>query len=179
VILASGLTASLASMHFFYWFFPLIFSVIPTVGFLREKSSVIDYGMIMTIVSYFLINEGLPLTVLNVILVVGLLFLLVGVWFFARYLLLLDRIERSSRKGAQGEDIISFTRSARKFMVRGIFTNTLLGAFIAIIASLMGAYSSLGRVTQGRIENILMIVFSFLLFLVIYKMISLMASEDE
>jgi len=140
---------------------------------------VIDYGMIITIVSYFLINEGLPLTVLNIIVIVGFLFLLVGIWFFARYLLLLDRIEDNSRKGSQDEDIISFTRSARMFAVRGIFTNTLLGAFLAIIASLMGSYSSLGRITPGRIEIFLMILFTFFLFLVIYKMISLMVSEEE
>jgi len=139
----------------------------------------------MTIVSYFLINEGkrrighLPLNTLNIIVIVGFLFLFVGVWFFARYLLLLERIEGSSRKGSQDVDVISFSRDARKFTVRGIFTNILFGAFLSIIATLMGSYSSLGRITTGRIEVILMIVFTFSLFLVIYKMISLMASEDE
>lgn len=166
-------------MRSFYWFLPLIFSIIPTVGFLRGKNSAIDYGIILTIVSYFLINEGLSFTVLNIILVVGLLFLLVGVWFFARYLLLLERIEDSSRKGSQDRDVISFSRDARKFTVRGIFTNILFGAFLSVIASLMGSYSSLGRITTGRIEVILMIVFTFALFLVIYKMISLMVPEDK
>jgi len=179
IILASGLSASLVSMHSFYWFLPFLLSIIPTVGFLRKKSSVIDHGIILIILFHFFINRDLSLTVLNILSIVGFLFLFVGVWFFARYLLLLIRIEDSSRKGSQVEDVISFSREARKFTVHGIFTNVLLGAFLAIIASLMGSYSSLGRLTTGRIETVLMIVFTFSLFLVIYKMLNIMASEGE
>ena len=166
-------------MHSFYWFFPLLFSIIPTIGLIRENSSIIDIGIITTIFFYFFINRDLSLRVSNTLLILGFLFLLVGIWFFSRYIIILIRIEDSSRKGSQEEDVISFSREARKFTVHGIFTNVLLGAFLAIIASLMGSYSSLGRLTTGRIETVLMIVFTFSLFLVIYKMLNIMASEGE
>ncbi len=178
VILALGLFASLVSLHSVYWFLPIILSVIPTVGFLREKNSVIDIGIILTILSHFFINRDISLTPLNTLLMVGFLFLFVGIWIFVRYFLLVEKIEDSARKGSQDGCLISFTRSARKFTVRGIFTNILLGAVLSIIASLMGSYSSLGRVTTGRIEVVLMIVFTSSLFFVIYKMIGLMASEE-
>ncbi|MFW6064754.1 MAG: hypothetical protein ACOC8Y_04175 [Candidatus Natronoplasma sp.] len=144
-----------------------------------EKNSVISAGIFATVFLYFFVNRELPLRVVNVLLVVGFLFLFVGIWFFARYLLLLRTIEENSRKGSQNSDIISFSRAARNFTVYGIFTNVILGAFLSIIASLMGSYSSLGRITTGRIEVILMIVFTFSLFFVIYKMICLMASEEK
>lgn len=155
----------------------MILSLIPTVGFLGEKNSVIDIGIILTILSHFFINRNIPLTILNTLFMVGFLFLFIGVWLFVRYFLLVSKIEDSARKGSG--DLISFTRSARKFTVRGIFTNILLGAFLSIIASFMGSYSSLGRITTGRIEVILMILFTSALFLVIYKMISIMASEEN
>ncbi|MFW5946780.1 MAG: hypothetical protein ACOCTN_07940 [Candidatus Natronoplasma sp.] len=155
----------------------MILSLIPTVGFLGDKNSVIDIGIILTILSHFFINRNIPLTILNTLFMVGFLFLFIGVWLFVRYFLLVSKIEDSARKGSG--DLISFTRPARKFTVRGIFTNILLGAFLSIIASFMGSYSSLGRITTGRIEVILMILFTSALFLVIYKMISIMASEEN
>ncbi len=178
-ILASGLFASLASMHSVYWFLPLIISIVPVIGLMREKNSVISVGIFTTIFFYFFVNRELPLRVVNIILIVGFLFLFVGIWFFARYLLLIRTVEDNSRKGSKNSDIISFSKSARNFTVYGIFTNVILGAFLSIIASLMGSYSSLGRVTTGRIEVILMIVFTLSLFFVIYKIINLMASEEE
>ncbi|MEF8873591.1 MAG: hypothetical protein V5A88_02845 [Candidatus Thermoplasmatota archaeon] len=92
--------------------------------------------------------------------------------------MLFNSIEDSARKGSEGDEIFSFSRSARTYVVYGIFTNILLGAFLSVLASLLGSYSSLGRITSGRIETVLMIVFTFSLFLVIYKMIDLLASGE-
>ena len=178
MILASGLFASLISMHSIYWFLPLILIVVPVVGFLREILSMIDIGIITTIFFYFFVNRELSLTIINLISIVGFLFLFVGIWFLARYILLLGDIEDNSRKGSRDGHILSFSRDARKFTVYGILTNIVLGAFLSIIASLMGSYGSLGRVTTGQIETILMIVFSLALFFVIYKMIDLMAAGE-
>jgi len=139
----------------------------------------VDAGMVLIILSYLFINEDIFPKVVNFLFIIGVLFLFIGIWFFARYLLLLGNIEEDSRKGSKNEYVMAFSRPARNFMVSGIFSNILLAGFISIIASLIGFYSSLGRVTSGRIETILMIVFTFSLFFVIYKIISLMASEED
>lgn len=177
--LVLGISRVTVSVHHLSHLLPFIFSIVTLVGYLREKTSVIDAGIMMSMVTYSFINRNLSLSVLNTLSIVGLLFLFVGIWFFARYLLLLESIEESARKGSQGEEVFSFSRSARTYVAYGIFTNVLLGAFLSIMASLMGSYSSLGRITSGRIETVLMIVFTFSLFLVIYKMIDLLAPEEE
>ncbi len=139
----------------------------------------VDAGMVLIILSYLFINEDISPKVVNFLFIIGFLFLFIGIWFFARYLMLLGSIEEDSRKGSKNEYVMAFSRPARNFTVFGIFSNILLAGFISIIASLIGFYSSLGRVTSGRIETILMIVFTFSLFFVIYKIISLMASEED
>ncbi len=187
MILASALSASLVSrqMHHIYeiedgfWYLPLIFSFLPMIGFLRKNSPVIDFGIILTIIPYFFINREVPLSIINAITIVGFLFLFIGIWFFMRYFLLVGKIEDSSRKGSIGKIDISFSKPARKFTVYGILSNILLGAFLSVVASLMGSHISLARITTGRIETFLMIVFNLALFFVIYKMISIIISEEE
>lgn len=191
VILLCGLASSLTSMHLMFGIstitvsarhlsqlLPLIFSSVAMIGYLRGRTSVIDTGMIMSMITYTFINRNLSLSILHTLSIVGFLFLFVGIWIFGRYLLLFNSIEDSARKGSEEEEIFSFSRSARTYVAYGIFTNVLLGAFLSVLASLLGSYSSLGRITSGRIETVLMIVFTFSLFLVIYKMIDLLASGE-
>jgi len=139
----------------------------------------IDIGITLSMFTYLFMSRNLSLTVLNIFATVGFLFLFIGIWVFARYLLMVCNVEESARKGSQNRDLISFTRSARHFTVYGIFTNLIFGAFLAAVAALVGSFSSLGRITTGRIETILMIIFSLALFMIIYKMIDLLSSEER
>ncbi len=159
--------------------FPLFFSIVTMVGYLRKKKSVIDVGVVMSIITFYFINSRyLSFSILNVIWIVAFFFLFVGIWIAARYLLWLAALEDSARKGSGGKEVLSFSRSARTHVTYGIFTNLLLGVFLSVMASLMSSYASLGMITEGRIETVLMLVFGFILFLVIYKMIDLLVLEE-
>ncbi|MBS3781969.1 MAG: hypothetical protein KGY66_06010 [Candidatus Thermoplasmatota archaeon] len=150
-----------------------------TLAYLRKKPLVVDVAMVLIILSYLFINEDISPIVVNFLFIIGFLFLFIGMWFFARYLMLTSDIEEDSRKGSKNKQVMAFSSSARSSTVYGIFTNILLAAFISMIASLIGFYSSLGRITSGRIETILMILFTSALFLVVYKMIDLLRSQEE
>ncbi len=176
----ADITTFTVSVEHLSTLFPLSFSIVAMVGYLRKKRSVIDVGVVMSMLTYFFINSmNVPFSVLNVIWIVGFFFLFVGIWIAARSLLWLTSLENSARKGSSEKEVLSFSRSARTYVTYGIFTNLLLAGFLSIMGSLMSAYTSLGRITEGRIETVLMLVFAFLLFLVIYKMIDLLVLEEE
>ncbi len=145
-----------------------------SIGFYSGKFYVLDSGIFLSIVSYLFVNRGLPMEVFNVFLVGGPFFLFVGVWFYARNTLMVRRIEQAHEKALRGRKS-SFRRSA----LGEIFNNLVFGFFLAMIGSLVGMYSSLDLNLTSDVENILAILFSLLVFFILYQVINVIYSKSE
>ncbi len=179
IIILIALLASFASLHSIYWFLPVIFGVTLAIGYNTKRSSVVDVSLILLFFSFLFLNQDLSRDIPNLILSVGFIFLFFGIWFFTKFLLYYDRVERTSRVSSKGKQTSVFTRSAKNYMFYGIILNTFIGAIISAIATLLGSYSSLRGIMGGRLETTLMILFTFILFSIIFLMVHILMSSDD
>ncbi|MEF8832654.1 MAG: hypothetical protein V5A66_03940 [Candidatus Thermoplasmatota archaeon] len=112
---------------------------------------------------------------LNLLNLIGILFLFIGIWFFGRYLLLIDKVEANTRKGPE-EGYVNRLERATSYKILG---NLLLGAVLSTLASVMGMVGFLGLNTSGFIEIILSLVFTTALFFIIYLILNILSSEES
>lgn len=168
LMILSAALASLTSLHSVYWFFPLIFCIVPLIGYNVRRLLFLDSGIPLLIISYLFVNRVISFTTANLLSIIGFFFLFVGVWFYARNTLLVSGIdevfESSSDKNVQ-----DFKRSA----LNDLFGNVVMGFFLAVFAGLIGAYSSLEMGIGANIEIILMVIFSSAVFFILYLLINI------
>ncbi len=168
----SGGLASLISMHSPYWFFPLIFISISLIGFNLKKSFVLDTGILLSVISYLFVNRGLQLKTLNILYIIGIFFLFVAAWFCAKNTLMVQEMINAFEV-PDGERFVSFRRSS----LTDLFNNLILSVSIAVIGSFIGIFSSLGGGLSADLEIILMVVFSSLVFFIMYVITNLLSKR--
>ncbi len=168
---------AMISMHSPYWFLPLIFSVVPLIGFYSARFVLFDTGILLLVISYLFVNRGFALNLPNILLVIGPFFLFAGVWFSARNKMIITQMKDVIEKKSDDRSMTSFRISSLVV----IFNHLFLGAFLAILGSILGMYSSLETGLDPNIQNILMVIFSSLVFFMIYmniKFLSLVEGEE-
>ncbi len=173
IIFFPGILAALFSLHSVYWFLPLIFISIPIVGFNLRNFFLLDLGVLLSLFSYFFANRGLNPSELTVLLlIIGIFFLFLGIWFYARNMLLLSGIERTpgSEKYIASFKIAAFTE---------ITGDLFIGALLALIASFIGLNSFMGLEMRAEVEMLLFIVLSSSVFLAMYLIVKLFSLEEE
>lgn len=168
-----ALLASLISLESPYWFLPLIFAVGSLIGFYSENLFILDGGILISIISYLFVNRGLAPTISNVLVVVGLFFLFISVWFWARNEVMIGEMEDNIERNA-GKRYISFRRDA----LEEIISNLIIAVFLAIFGSIIAMYSSLEIGLSPDMQSILMVFFSCLVFFIIYLKLNIIYSED-
>ena len=173
ILLSLVISASLLSLHSEFWYLPLIVSPVSLIGYFKKSPIALDAGIFVLIISYFLINGNVPFNILTLLKLIGLLFLFIIIWSFGRHLMLIDMIEENSIKGPD-EGRVNRLRKDTSYQMLG---NLLLGAVLSCLASMMGMYGSLE--TSGQIETILMVVFSFGLFLSMFIMLKILSSKED
>ncbi|MEF8835104.1 MAG: hypothetical protein V5A76_03020 [Candidatus Thermoplasmatota archaeon] len=134
-----------------------------------------ESGIILSVFSYFVLNMNVDFNLLNLLNLIGILFLFIGIWFFGRYLLLIDKVEANTRKGPE-EGYVNRLERATSYKILG---NLLLGAVLSTLASVMGMVGFLGLNTSGFIEIILSLVFTTALFFIIYLILNILSSEES
>ncbi len=132
-------------------------------------------GIVLSIILFFLLNRNFVFNPLNLFYLIGTLFLFIGIWFFGHHILLLDMIEENSRKGPD----VKYVTRLEKTTSYKIIGNVALGAVLTFLATVMGMYGSIGRMTAGQIETVLMVIFSSAIFVVVYVIIKTLSAEEE
>lgn len=172
-IMIVGSLASFISLHSPYWFFPLVFFGIAMVGFYSTKHLLLDAGILLAIISYLFVNRGFSMSLLNMLVIVGPFFMFACVWFCARNSMMVKEMRNNIERGSDES-----LRPYRKSALGEIFNNLVIGAFLAILGSILGLYSSIQINISLNVQIILMIFFSSLVFFMIYVNINFLSSMD-
>ncbi|MBS3782051.1 MAG: hypothetical protein KGY66_01715 [Candidatus Thermoplasmatota archaeon] len=131
----------------------------------------------MSVISYLFVNRGFALNIPNILLVIGPFFLFAGVWFSVRNKMMIAQMKNVVEKDSDDRSMTSFRRSS----LAVIFNNLFLGAFLAILGSILGMYSSLEIGLSSNLQTILMVIFSSIVFFLIYtniRFLSLVGEEE-
>ncbi|MBS3817395.1 MAG: hypothetical protein KGY76_07530 [Candidatus Thermoplasmatota archaeon] len=172
-LIIAPLLASLVSLHSVYWFFPILFGLVPLIGYLLKRSFFLDLGIALSILSFLFVNRGLTFSLVNLLTVVAVFFLFLAVWFTARNVLLIKRM----RSAQDDTSTLGSIASYRKAFLGDIFKNIFAGAFLSIVASFLAMYSSIGSIKSSSVQMLLIVAFSTVVFFIIYLMIKMLTSD--
>ncbi|MFP3872267.1 MAG: hypothetical protein ACOCTR_02570 [Candidatus Natronoplasma sp.] len=166
--------AGFLSLHSVYWFLPFVFGFAAVVGYNMKNFFILDVGVFLSLASYLFVNRGMnPSAPLNLLVVIGILFMHITLWLYVKNVLFISGIEKISAEGAR-KNVAAFKRSA----LNEIVSCVLLGALLAFAGSFIGMNSYLGLEVGGRGKILLMMVLSTSVFFVIYGIVKLLSAES-
>ncbi len=111
------------------------------------------------------------LNVLSLVIVIGMIFLYFGVWFFSRNEMALKEIIDGLGDIPRPESFGKF----RKTSINEIMTSMLLGIFISLIGFSIASFSAF-EIGSG-VKVAMIVIFSSVAFLALYLIFSLLPSE--
>jgi len=171
LILIVTSSMSLLSPQSIYRFLPLIFGIIASTGYILKRLFIFDTGIFVSILTYLFAVSDLPFDIYNLFGVMGFFFLLIGIWFYTRNILLISGIEEVAGPRAR---LSMYKRSSL-----GEILNTLLSAaFLSIIASFIVLYSSLGIDMGSLIDLLIVVILSAAVFFITFLIIKLLSSQE-
>ncbi len=170
IIFLPALFAAFSSLPSIYWYFPLMFISISILGYNLKSFFFLDLGILLSLISYFFVNRGGDPSNLNVLLLtIGTFFLFLGVWFYARNLVLISGIRKRVKN----------TKQFKIAALSDISTDLFIAVFLSLIASFIGMNSFIGVDMSPQMEMLLVVILSFSVFFVIYLIIRLLSLETE
>ncbi len=154
IILAVSSLVGVVSSHSVYWFFPFIFAGMMIFGFVMKIDFILDFGALFSVLSFLFVNRGWlhAFSFSRLLVIIGVFFLYMLVWFYSRGVLYYQEIQKSS----QEEEA-----SPKPLLLKEISGNLGIGTLLSVLASTMAIYSSLG-IARG--EFLQMVIFSTVVF---------------
>jgi len=174
LILVTSGVMTLTSPSNVYMVFPLLFGVVSFIGYVMKRFFILDTGIFLMVISYLFSRASAapPVTLFNLLGIMLFFFLSIGLWFYARNILL---ISGTHRVGIEGSYIGLST--FRKASLIEILNTLLLAVLLSIIASFIAFYSSIGISMGSMLETLVMVVLSATVFLITFLIIRLFSSE--
>lgn len=174
-IISALILSTLISIHSIYWFFPLIFGIFTLVGYFLKKPFLVDIGIVMTILSYLFINRGMAMGPISLLVVIVVVLLFIGLWFLSRNAMLVRAIRKDADESILSDELTPFIRTSSQEIL-----SLVVGCIIlSISASMMATNSSLELDFIFKYQKVFIIVFSSLVFLIIYLMLRMFSKDKK
>lgn len=178
------LFASIVSLGSQFWFLPIFGAAISLYGLASLNKKPVDYGHLLIIFTFFLVNRNIEFNLPNMMLIIGFFFLFFASWnLFRRNIFLGSIDERSKRKRSTRTEKISrdelveeednttvFKKDTFLAMLNFIF----MGVLVTFTGALVSIYGLVGIDFPDDYQEPLFIFFGVLTLSMAYVIIKIL-----
>ncbi len=158
-----------------YWFLPVVGGLISITGVFLKKRALNSLGIMVTGVSFYVLNRYLDFTNLNLVVILGVFFALYASWNLANREVLVRSIKKDTRGERRNKMLNDFKNSWNKNLI----LNLLLAFAISWGGIYTARYSALNIEMNSMTAIPLSIFFGVLIFVIIYVLIEKMPEYTD
>lgn len=164
LILAVSSVAGLLSNFLLFSFVPLIGGIIAVLGVRYNKRSRINFGMAISILSFFLLNYNTAFTIINLSMVIIIFIAMMILWAFAGHDLMISEI----KKDLDNDEDNKYLKEFELKSISTLAKKMVLALLLAFLGSLIALYSYTGTFLIPSLAVPLTLFFAAIFLLIIY-----------